>query len=87
VRIIVDKGRWISVLINSKYGGKLPNQTLSAHNWELKKSGKRNFVRFIDILLLWYEDDHCMNSWIYWKLCEVEKDDCSRYGTSDSDRL
>ena len=58
-----------SVLLNTLTGGK-SNQTVSATQWERKRSNKINFVLFIDLIfyLLLREKDHCLESWIKWQL-------------------
>jgi len=55
-----------SILLNTITGGD-QYQTFSARNWERRKAGKWNCVSFID-KLIWFEEDHCMNCWIRWKL-------------------
>lgn len=64
VRYFSRVGTAVSVLLNVLLGGP-SNQTLSARNYELKRSGKLNIVWLIDILFFW-DKDHCMNSWLYW---------------------
>lgn len=56
----------VSIFFNTLTGGK-PYQTFSARNWELKRAGKRNVVSFIDAIL-WFDEDHCMECWIRWKI-------------------
>jgi len=64
VRYFSRVGTAVSVLLNVLLGGP-SNQTLSARNYELKRSGKPNIVWLIDLLFFW-DKDHCMNSWLYW---------------------
>lgn len=66
VRYFSRVGTAVSVLLNVLLGGP-SNQTLSARNYELKRSGKPNIVWLIDLLFFW-DKDHCMNSWLYWFL-------------------
>jgi hypothetical protein len=66
VRYFSRVGTALSVLLNVLLGGS-SNQTLSARNYELKRSGEPNIVWVIDILFFW-DKDHCMNSWLYWFL-------------------
>jgi len=54
-----------SVLLNVLLGG-YSNQTFSARNWDLKRRGKPNLVKIIDLFLL--SDTHCMDSWTYWAI-------------------
>ena len=53
-----------SIFLNALLGCR-NNQTLSAAQWERKRLGKLNLVRYIDTLF-WYEPDHCEQSWIKW---------------------
>lgn len=66
VRYFSRVGTAVSVLLNVLLGGS-SNQTLSARNYELKRSREPNIVWVIDILFFW-DKDHCMNSWLYWFL-------------------
>lgn len=66
VRYFSRVGTAVSVLLNVLLGGS-SNQTLSARNYELKRSREPNIVWAIDILFFW-DKDHCMNSWLYWFL-------------------
>ncbi len=54
----------ISVLFNVILGG-YSNQSFSARNYAWKREGKPNLVWLIDIIF-WLDQDHCMNSWLYW---------------------
>ncbi len=54
----------ISVLFNVILGG-YSNQSFSARNYAWKREGKPNLVWLIDIIF-WFDQDHCMNSWLYW---------------------
>ena len=54
----------LSVLLNVLLGGD-NNQTFSARNWHWKKNNKPNIVWLIDSIL---GDDHCLQSWVYWKV-------------------
>lgn len=58
-----------SVLLNTLTGGK-SNQTVSATQWERKRSNKINAVIFIDALFYLFlrEKDHCLESWVKWTL-------------------
>ena len=55
-----------SILLNVILGGEL-NQTFSARNYQRKRENKKNVCFLIDILF-YYDTDHCMLSWTYWKL-------------------
>ena len=55
-----------SMLLNVILGGEL-NQTFSARNYQRKRENKKNVCFLIDILF-YYDTDHCMLSWTYWKL-------------------
>ena len=55
----------LSVLLNVILGGP-SNQTFSARNHGWKKTKKPNITWLIDFLVFW-DDDHCMMSWLYWK--------------------
>ena len=58
----------ISVLINVILGGH-SNQTFSARNWAWKRKGWPNLVWLLDPLFLPFDgDDHCMTSWVYWRV-------------------
>jgi len=52
------------ILVNVILGGHI-NQTFSARNYAWKKDGKPNGVWLIDLIIFW-DHDHCMNSWSYW---------------------
>lgn len=54
----------ISVLFNVLLGG-YSNQSFSARNYAWKREDRLNIVWLID-LLFWFDQDHCMNSWLYW---------------------
>jgi hypothetical protein len=54
-----------SILVNVVLGGH-SNQTFSARNHDRKKNNKYNLVWLIDFLIFW-DADHCMMSWLYWK--------------------
>jgi hypothetical protein len=41
------------------------NQTVSAAQWDRKRAGKSNVVRYIDALF-WWDRDHCEQSWVSW---------------------
>jgi hypothetical protein len=58
-------GTAISVLLNVSIGGS-SNQTLSARNYERKRRGLLNLCVLID-KLFWFEKDHCLMSWCYWR--------------------
>jgi len=64
IRVITS----LSVLINVILGGK-SNQTISARQYDLKKRGKINLVRIIDIIFFW-NSSHCMTSWSDWLIIE-----------------
>ena len=55
----------ISILINVILGGP-SNQTFSARNYYWKQTGKLSIVWLIDLLIFW-DRDHCLNSWLYYK--------------------
>lgn len=54
----------LDILFNVITGGHI-NQTFSARNYVWKKNGKPNLVLLIDLIIFW-DKDHCMNSWLYW---------------------
>lgn len=54
------------ILVNVILGGHI-NQTFSARNYEWRRNGKLNLVWLIDLIVFW-DDDHCMNSWLFWRL-------------------
>lgn len=54
----------LSVLINVILGG-ASNQTFSARNYDWQKHNKYNLVKLIDFFL---GNDHCKESWAYWKV-------------------
>lgn len=56
----------ISVLLNVLLLGN-SNQTFSARNWQRKRDGKYHLCGLID-KLFWYQPDHCLTSWIYWRV-------------------
>ncbi len=66
VRYFSRVGTALSVLLNVLLGGS-SNQTLSARNYALRREGKPNIVGLIDLLFFW-DQDHCMTSWLYWFL-------------------
>ena len=53
-----------SCVFNALLGG-MPNQSFSTRNWEWKRQGRRNVVKYIDYLL---GDHHCLSSWVNWRL-------------------
>jgi len=55
----------LSILLNVVLGGP-SNQTFSARNYWWKSHDKPNIVWLIDFLIFW-DNDHCFNSWIYFK--------------------
>ena len=57
----------ISILLNVIFGGD-SNQTFSARNYGWKREQKLNLVWTIDLLfrVLFKDDDHCLQSWVYW---------------------
>jgi hypothetical protein len=55
----------LSVLLNVLLGGP-SNQTFSARNWDWKLRGYPNLVWLIDLLFIWFEEDHCERSWDFW---------------------
>lgn len=70
----------ISVLFNVLLGG-YSNQTFSARNYGWKKARKPNLVKQIDFICWVYAKiirtvigipidgtDHCLQSWVYWRL-------------------
>jgi hypothetical protein len=54
----------ISVLLNVILGGS-SNQTLSARNYHWKRINRPNAVWLINHLVFW-DEDHCMMSWLFW---------------------
>ena len=67
----------LSILLNVILGGP-SNQTFSARNHGWKKAEKYNIVWLIDILVFW-DPDHCMMSWLYWKTRKNIRNGGSRY--------
>lgn len=65
IQYIIRVGIAISVLINVVLGGP-SNQTFSARNYNWKLKGKPNIVFLID-KMFWFDKNHCLNSWVYWK--------------------
>jgi len=61
---LIRVGIALSVLLNVILGGN-SNQTFSARNYGWKRDGKPNLVWVIDNLLF-FNKNHCMESWIYW---------------------
>lgn len=61
---LIRVGIALSVLLNVILGGN-SNQTFSARNYGWKREGKPNLVWVIDNLLF-FNKNHCMESWIYW---------------------
>ena len=55
----------LSILLNVLVGGP-SNQTFSARNYRWKMMGQPNLVWMID-RILWFDSDHCLHSWIYYK--------------------
>ena len=55
----------LSVLFNVILGG-ASNQTFSARQYEKKRDGQSNLVWLIDTVIF-FDTDHCMMSWLYWK--------------------
>lgn len=55
----------LSVLLNVLLGGQ-SNQTFSARNYYWKLNGRYNIVWLIDAIFF-FDKDHCLMSWIYWK--------------------
>jgi hypothetical protein len=51
--------------INVVLGGRL-HQTLSARQYERKRAKKLNAVALIDAIF-WWDKDHCLNSWVFYK--------------------
>lgn len=68
-RYIERVGIALSVLLNVLLGG-YSNQTFSARNYDWKKRNRPNIVFIIDFIFLFLfgQRDHCMSSWINWKL-------------------
>jgi hypothetical protein len=54
----------LSMFVNVLLGGPI-GQTISARQYDLKRDGKFNFSKQIDILC---GEDHCMSCWAYWKV-------------------
>jgi len=55
----------LSVLFNVILGG-ASNHTFSARQDEKKRDGQSNLVWLIDTVIF-FDTDHCMMSWLYWK--------------------
>lgn len=66
-----------SILVNVILGGP-SNQTFSARNHDWKKNSKYNLVWLIDFLVFW-DADHCMMSWLYWKTRKDIRNAGARY--------
>ena len=66
LKYLYFNGISLSITLNTLLGG-LPFQTFSARNHEWKRNGNYNLVFLID-WLIWFEQDHCMNCWIRWKI-------------------
>ena len=64
-KYLVRVGVSLDIFINVLLGGHI-NQTFSARSWQWKKNGKPNIVWLIDLIVFW-DPDHCMHSWLYWK--------------------
>lgn len=62
----------LSILLNVILWG-YANQTFSARNYDLKKRGKINIVFLIDTLY-WFDEDHCLHSWINWVIIKKRMD-------------
>lgn len=63
-----------SVLLNVILGGP-SNQTLSARMHQRKRDGKLHCTYLIDKIFYW-EPEHCLISWSYWKVrYDVKKDE------------
>ena len=56
----------LSIFLNAICGGKT-NQTLSATQYERKRRGLWNLCYIVDSIFFW-EDDHCQEAWIKWKI-------------------
>jgi len=54
----------ISILFNVVTGGP-SNQTFSARNYQWKRRRQKNLTLIID-RCLWFDKDHCKQSWTYW---------------------
>jgi hypothetical protein len=54
----------LSVFLNVILGGS-SNQTLSARQYQRKRDRKLNVVWLID-LIFFFDQDHCMMSWLFW---------------------
>ena len=65
IKYLIRVGVALSVLLNIILGGK-SNQTFSARNYQWKTQGRYNLVWLID-KIFWFDPNHCLNSWIYWK--------------------
>lgn len=55
----------LSVLLNVLLGGS-SNQTFSARNYYWHMQKKPNIVFIIDYVFFW-DPNHCLMSWVYWK--------------------
>lgn len=55
-----------SIFFNVLLGGK-SNSTISAGQYERKRQKKWNICWLID-LFFWYDEDHCLGSWVKWKI-------------------
>ena len=66
---VIRVGIAFSVLLNVVLGG-ASNQTFSARNWQWRKDGRHNGVRFIDMIL---GEGHCVRCWVNWTVREGRK--------------
>lgn len=55
----------LDIFVNVLLGGQI-NQTFSARNWQWKRDKKPNVVWLIDLIIFW-DSDHCLHSWLWWK--------------------
>lgn len=54
-----------SIFLNVLFGGK-SNQTFSATQYQRYKDRKWHLVWLIDLVFM--DEDHCMESWVKWKI-------------------
>ena len=65
LKYIEKLGIATSVLLNVILGGH-SNQTFSARNYGWKREGKYNVCFIID-KIFWFEPEHSLMSWCYWR--------------------
>jgi len=58
----------LSIFLNVLFGGK-SNQTVSATQHERRRNGKWHLCWLIDAIFM--DEDHCMESWVKWKIIHI----------------